>query len=140
MTRIKSFVSELVRKSKTSDPYEIARLNDIHIQQGSLGQIKGFYLKLFDHQFIYINSDEDYHMRTIIAAHELGHALLTPDSYYFFPSGDTLYRDRAEIQAHTFAAELLIPDEIILENPGYTHKQLAILTGYTERLLKFKTL
>lgn len=75
----------------------------------------------------------------MVAAHELGHAVMHREDYFFFNwIPDTLYRNRAEIEAHTFAVELLVPDSVVLEHPGFTLNQLSALTGYAENFLKFK--
>lgn len=138
MQNVKEIVLGLVDRYGTTNPYEIADRLGILVQGGPLGQISGCHLKIAGRKFIYVNSDEPRNIQQIVAAHELGHAILHEEEYYFFTWGDGFYRNRAEIEAHTFAAELLVPDCVIIENPGYTTLQLAKLTGYTERLLSFK--
>ena len=42
------------------------------------------------------------------------------------------------IQIYQFVSKFLIPDKIILNNPGFTIEQLARLTGFEEKLIRFK--
>lgn len=138
MENIKKLVSEIVEKYNTRNPFQVSEHMGIIIQEGNLEKLSGCHLKVLGQKLIYVNSTLDYVTKNIVAAHELGHALLNSESCYFFSWGDEFYKNKAEIEAHTFAAELLIPDDFIIEHPGYTISQLATLSGYTERLLSFK--
>ena len=130
---------ELMEKYHTNDPFEIAEQQGVYTQVGPLGKIFGCCLTIAGERFIYINSDLDTPTQKMVAAHELGHAVMHREDYFFFNwIPDTLYRNRAEIEAHTFAVELLVPDSVVLEHPGFTLKQLSALTGYAENILKFK--
>ena len=75
-----------------------------------------------------------------LLAHELGHAVLHKEDFYFFSFGKNCYENSIEQEAQTFASELLIPDEVILDHKDYTKEQLAMLTGYTPQLIAFKQL
>jgi Zn-dependent peptidase ImmA (M78 family) len=130
---------ELMEKYHTNDPFEIAEQQGVYTQVGPLGKIFGCCLTIAGERFIYINSDLDTPTQKMVAAHELGHAVMHRENYFFFNwIPDTLYRNRAEIEAHTFAVELLVPDSVVLEHPGFTLNQLSALTGYAENFLKFK--
>ena len=130
---------ELMEKYHTNDPFEIAEQQGVYTQVGPLGKIFGCCLTIAGERFIYINSDLDTPTQRMVAAHELGHAVMHREDYFFFNwIPDTLYRNRAEIEAHTFAVELLVPDSVVLEHPGFTLNQLSALTGYAENFLKFK--
>ena len=130
---------ELMEKYHTNDPFEIAEQQGVYTQVGPLGKIFGCCLTIAGERFIYINSDLDTPTQKMVAAHELGHAAMHREDYFFFNwIPDTLYRNRAEIGAHTFAVELLVPDSVVLEHPGFTLNQLSALTGYAENFLKFK--
>ena len=130
---------ELMEKYHTNDPFEIAEQQGVYTQVGPLGKIFGCCLTIAGERFIYINSDLDTPTQKMVAAHELGHAVMHREDYFFFNwIPDTLYRNRAEIEAHTFAVELLVPDSVVLEHPGFTLNQLSALNGYAENFLKFK--
>lgn len=130
---------ELMEKYHTNDPFEIAEQQGVYTQVGPLGKIFGCCLTIAGERFIYINSDLDTPTQKMVAAHELGHAVMHQEDYFFFNwMNDTTYRNRAETEAHTFAAELLVPDNVVLEHPGFTINQLSALTGYAECFLKFK--
>lgn len=94
---------------------------------------KRFYL----HKRKIIRKRKKYHE---VLAHELGHAVLHKEDFYFFSFGKNCYENSIEQEAQTFASELLIPDEVILEHKDYTKEQLAMLTGYTPQLIAFKQL
>lgn len=130
---------ELIEKYHTNEPFELAEQLGVYTQVGPLGKIFGCCLTIAGQRFIYINSDLDTPTQKMVAAHELGHAVMHREDYFFFNwMNDTTYRSRAEIEAHTFAAELLVPDSVVLEHPGFTLNQLSALTGYAEEFLKFK--
>lgn len=134
---IKEKVLELVNMYGTRNPYRLAGDMGYLVQEGNLGKVPGCCIKLEGQMVIFVNVTLERPMRTMVTAHELGHAVLHPDDYYFY-SYTRYNRDRVEIEAHTFAAELLIPDKLIEDYQGYSIDQLAILTGYTTRLLGFK--
>lgn len=140
MTDAKKAAVELSAMYHTNDPFEIAEQLGVYTQVGPLGKIFGCCLTIAGERFIYINSDLDTPTQKMVAAHELGHAVMHREDYFFFNwMNDTTYRSRSEIEAHTFAAELLVPDSVVLEHPGFTINQLSALTGYAEEFLKFKS-
>lgn len=90
---------------------------------------------------ICINSDiDDPKLEDTIMAHELGHAILHTETEFMFFEGTLFNESKYERQANCFAAELLIPDSVIYEHPSMEKSQLAVLTGYTEKLLDYKRL
>ena len=74
----------------------------------------------------------------MVAAHELGHAVMREEERCMFFEHTIYDKDKYEVQANKFAAELLIPDSIIYDNPGMTKLQIARLTGYNEQLIGLK--
>lgn len=140
MQDVKKIVADLTEKYDTRDPFTIADYLCVHVQRAPLGKIYGGHMHICNQKFIYVNSDKPDNIQKIVAAHELGHAVMHSEDFYFFTWGDDLIRSKAEIEAHTFAAELLVPDSVIYEHEGFTLEQLARVTGYTEKLLQFKKL
>ena len=71
-------------------------------------------------------------VQNVIAAHELGHAVLHEDDYYFFSGRNHCLRIRRKCRRMPLLVELLIPTNAILDNPGMTVGQLERLIGCTE--------
>lgn len=122
-------VKNLACRHNTRDPFRIAKELGIHIKFLPYEQTKGYFCEVHTNKFIVINSNLDEFSQLIVAAHELGHALLHSNNkcgrptqpiqdYTLFPT-DSIY----ENEANKFAAELLIHedmnyDEICFENTG----------------------
>ena len=116
MKSIKRKVDELIKKYKTNDPYQIAKLKNIEIQYANLGNTLGFYFHDSRIKFININNNLPAEMQRFVCAHELGHAILHPRSNTPFLKKNTFFSiDKIEVDANTFAVELLLLDEAIYE-------------------------
>ncbi|MFJ8243841.1 ImmA/IrrE family metallo-endopeptidase [Peribacillus asahii] len=116
MKSIKRKVDELIKKYKTNDPYQIAKLKNIEIQHADLGNTLGFYFHDSRIKFININNNLPAEMQRFVCAHELGHAILHPRSNTPFLKKNTFFSiDKIEVEANTFAVELLLLDEAIYE-------------------------
>ena len=116
MKSIKRKVDELIKKYKTNNPYQIAKLKNIEIQYADLGNTLGFYFHDSRIKFININNNLSTEMQRFVCAHELGHAILHPRSNTPFLKKNTFFSiDKIEVEANTFAVELLLLDEAIYE-------------------------
>ncbi|MGN0958252.1 MAG: ImmA/IrrE family metallo-endopeptidase [Selenomonas bovis] len=139
---IRKKVQQLIRRHGTNDPERLARtmgINVIYIDLG--GSVYGTYLKYKRVKTILIDAERTpEHLRRFVLAHELGHAVCTPDANTSWISAYTLTlnTDRIEREANTFAVELLLPDSFIRENEGCSIYQLARLRGVPERLVELK--
>ena len=139
---IRKKVQQLIRRHGTNDPERLARtmgINVIYIDPG--GSVYGTYLKYKRVKTILIDAERTpEHLRRFVLAHELGHAVCTPDANTSWISAYTLAlnTDRIEREANTFAVELLLPDSFIRENEGCSIYQLARLRGVPERLVELK--
>ena len=139
---IRKKVQQLIRRHGTNDPERLARtmgINVIYIDLG--GSVYGTYLKYKRVKTILIDAERTpEHLRRFVLAHELGHAVCTPDANTSWISAYTLAlnTDRIEREANTFAVELLLPDSFIRENEGCSIYQLARLRGVPEGLLCLK--
>lgn len=114
-------------------------INVIYIDLG--GSVYGTYLKYKRVKTILIDAERTpEHLRRFVLAHELGHAVCTPDANTSWISAYTLAlnTDRIEREANTFAVELLLPDDFVRENEGCSIYQLARLRGVPEELLCLK--
>ena len=139
---IRKKVQQLIRRHGTNDPERLARtmgINVIYIDLG--GSVYGTYLKYKRVKTILIDAERTpEHLRRFVLAHELGHAVCTPDANTSWISAYTLAlnTDRIEREANTFAVELLLPDSFIRENEGYSIYQLARLRDVPEELVGLK--
>lgn len=136
---IKRLVSYYIKKYDTRNPFELANCLNVEVQHGPLGSQAGCYLFLKNHKCIFLNENLNENERSLVMAHELGHAIMhRKENCYFIRNKTLLLTSKNEIEANMFAAELLIPDSIILENPGMTKSQIARLAGYDEKIMDFK--
>ena len=137
---IKCLVAYYVKRFGTRNPFQIADNLGILYQFGNIS-CEGCYMYLKKHRYIFLDSSLESPEKEMVMAHELGHAVLhQKENCYFIRNKTFLSTARIEKEANIFAAELLIPDSLILENPGYSKTQIAILAGYNEMIMKFKQL
>ena len=135
---IRKLVSYYVRKYDTSNPFEIADALGIIVQIGRLG-FEGCYMFLKNHRCIFLNEYLSEHDRTLVMAHELGHAIMhRKENCYFIRNQTLLLNSKKEIEANTFAMNLLLTDDILCEYKDYTIEQLSRLTGYEEKLIELR--
>jgi Zn-dependent peptidase ImmA (M78 family) len=137
---IKRIVTYYIKLYNTNNPYAIADFLDIQVYNTPLGNLSGYYKYLKHHRCIYINSDlEDYNYKTMVMAHELGHAVLDmKENCYFLNKSTFLLTSKIERRANKFAAELLLPDSLMEEYTGYTEEQLSCFMGLDINLIKLK--
>ena len=134
-------VDSLVRKYNTRNPFEIINNLNVIVIFYPLKGVKGFYQYFQRNNIIYIDNDLSENEQKVVCAHELGHMFLHKKCNAIFMDTRTHFvTNKYENEANTFAAELLIPNSIILENPGMTKNQIARLTGYDEKIMKYKSI
>lgn len=130
----------------TRNPFRLCRDMDIILLFQALGteknSVKGFYFESNRIRTITINSDLPEELQRIIAAHELGHAVLhrsekvhSFNELWLFDEATAMERE-----ANLFAAELLIDDEELLEvlREGSTFFEAASSLRVPMELLEFK--
>lgn len=136
---ITKLIRKLMRLYKTNDPFEIARSKNILVIFEDLGSLNGYYKKAYRQKQIHINCNLPEHLQRFVCAHELGHALLHPNSNTPFLKGNTFFViSKMEQEANTFAVELLIPDD---ELEGYmecTIEQISRVYGYHQKLIELR--
>lgn len=136
---IQKKIAHLKNKFGTSNPFELASYLGIKVLFEELGTINGYYNKQLRMKQIHINCDLPEHMQKFTCAHELGHALLHPNSNTPFLRNYTgLSVDKLEIEANKFAMELLIDDEFLEEHKDLTTEQLSRMLGYYEKLIELR--
>ena len=138
---VKRKAESVIRKCGTTNPFEIARRLHMHIQYGPLGGVKyANYLRYKRTQIIIIDSDVAPPLLPFILAHEIGHALCTPDANTAWMASYTLGNDaKAEKTANTFAVELLLSDEYLREHAEYGIHELARTQGVPEEYVYLKS-
>ncbi len=140
-------VQKLKRKYDESDPFKLCRDMGIKLLFSPMGKdetdCKGFFLVQSRIKSITINSDLSKDFQRIIAAHEIGHAILHKDKagvkafheFGLFEDATTL-----EYEANIFAAELLLEDDDVLEslNDDLSFFQAASTLRVPAEILDFK--
>ncbi|MEC1370669.1 ImmA/IrrE family metallo-endopeptidase [Bacillus velezensis] len=141
---IKAAVQRLIKKYKTSNPYELASYININVIPWNLHhEIKGFYKYDKRNKYIVINSNLSQAERTFVCSHELGHAQLHPRANTPFMKEHTLFSvDKIEVEANTFAVELLLPDWVVSQykNTDFTLDDIAVMNGVPAELAHLKDL
>lgn len=137
----------LQHKFKQDDPFRLCADLGIMVALEPMGTYagacKGFFLSQSRKRIVTINSDLPKHLHRIIAAHELGHAILHRGSrgvtaFHDFALFDTT--DQKEYEANLFAAEFLMTDRDVLErlNADVSFFNAAALLRVPPELLDFK--
>lgn len=136
---IRKLVSSYVKKYGTRNPFKLAEYLNIQVQIGNLGSCSGCYMFLKNHRCIFLNENLDEREKTVVMAHELGHAIMhRKENCYFIRNKTFLLTSKNEIEANSFAAELLISDDILEENKNFTTEHFSMLLGYPEALIKLR--
>lgn len=136
---IKHKANSLAKKYDTRNPFEIARDMGIQVIKEDLGSVYGYYNKCFRIKQIHINCMLPEHLQLFTAGHELGHAVLHPNTNTPFLKQHTLFSvDRLETEANKFAIELIIPDSDLMEFENVTLEQLTRVYGYGVEILRLK--
>ena len=137
--RIKKTTRQLIKKYRTSDPFELAEALNVILLYVPLKGVNGFYQYYKRNHLIYLSDTLSEEECRQVLAHELGHLILHKDVNAIFLNNHTLVSTQQyEQEADMFASELLIADEDILDNPHYTLKQLACFTRTEEKHVKYK--
>lgn len=136
---IKHKANSLAKKYDTRNPFDIAKDMGIQVIKENLGSVYGYYNKCFRIKQIHINHSLPEHLQLFTAGHELGHAVLHPNTNTPFLKQHTLFSvDRLEAEANKFAIELIIPDSDLMEYGNVTLEQLERVYGYGTEILKLK--
>ncbi|ADL07179.1 ImmA/IrrE family metallo-endopeptidase [Thermosediminibacter oceani] len=135
---VKNVVRKLVKKYKTSDPFEIMdALDIIYIKHPLPENVRGFYFSKLRRKIVVINSIYEKRRQIVTAAHELGHCLLHPKMNAIFLELNTLLvTSKYENEASKFAAELLMYNIDLTKYEGYVMEQIACALDIPENVLK----
>lgn len=107
---IEKKVNHLVKKYKTSNPFELCDYLKIRIFYENLGEnINGFFQSAPKNKIIHINSKLDYNAKCLTCSHELGHALFHYKLNILFLENNTLcVTNKFENEADYFSYRLQI--------------------------------
>ncbi|KGR87556.1 ImmA/IrrE family metallo-endopeptidase [Lysinibacillus odysseyi] len=140
---IKDKVKYLIEKYDTNCPFEIAKAMGIYIEYENLGNVLGYYSKHFRVPIIHINENASCKIQRFICTHELGHAVLHPDTNTSFLKRHTLFsNEKIEIEANSFAIEFLLPDELFTDqtNSYFTIYDAIEANGIPPQLVALKNI
>ena len=139
---IQKIVENLKRKYRTNNPFELAKCLNITILYEELGEIKGYYNKFARQKFIHLNNNLREDELYFTCGHELGHALMHPNSNTPALRANTLYSiNKLETEANQFSVDLIIDDKKIkefLEDNFYTLDNISKLLCVDKNILEFK--
>lgn len=140
--RIKHTVTALCRRFNSRDPFLIVKDMGILLTFEPLGTLNGYYTKKYRIKHIHINEQLSEPEQRFACAHELGHAILHPDSNTPFLTRNTyLSVDKLESEANKFAVEFLIPDDVLYEyihDYKYSAELISRILGYQKELIELR--
>lgn len=138
MDKVKKAVCALVNEYCTNDPFEICASAGIHVFFSDLPDVtEGVYYRIKGHKIILINERLNRREARVVAAHELGHAVLHPKSNYVFMTASTLLLpQRLEREAELFCCELLLYgfETEICPQSDITARHIACIKGVPENM------
>lgn len=136
---IPDIVNRLYRRYDSSNPFEIARQLNVGIDYELLGTIRGYYSHFNRRKLIHINSSLDGDQQFLVCAHELGHAILHPNSNTPFFKAHTLFSvSKLEMEANRFMIYMTISDDELLEYAEFPMVQLANVYNVPMDLIKWR--
>lgn len=135
---IKNIVTKIVKKYKTTNPFEIMdELEILYVKSVLPKNVRGFCFSKLRRKIVVINSIYDKKRQIVTAAHELGHCILHPKMNAVFMDLNTyLIKSKYEKDAHQFAVELLTYNVDLSNYEGYTIEQVACALDIPASLLK----
>ena len=140
--RIFEFTQKLIKRYRTSNPYDIAEILGIKIDYKHFSSLKGMYFVVERCAFITLSDTLDETMEKIVLFHEIGHHLLhrhlAAKSFQEF--GLYNMSSKPEMEANIFAANMLIDDDELdsLARDNYTTAQIARMLYVPHQMLLIK--
>lgn len=141
---VKAKVNQLIKRCGTDNPVAIAKELGIKVMYAPLGGRKyGNYIKYKRVKTIIIDRDIlPPHLFRFVFAHELGHAVCTPNENTQWLDQNTLgvNSSRVEYIANHFATELLLNDRYLQDHATSSIYALANQQGVPESFVGFKAI
>lgn len=139
MQDIKNVVKKLIKRYKTTEPFELCSLMGITVIFSDLGSVRGIYQYKYKKRIVHINCNLDAYLKRQVCAHELGHAVLhRKTNTVFLDTFTYLPIEKVEIEANIFAAELLIGDIDPKNYEGYCLSEVAAALEVSEKMVEYK--
>lgn len=139
---VKAKVNQLIKRCGTDNPVAIAKELGIKVMYAPLGGRKyGNYIKYKRVKTIIIDKEIlPPHLFRFVFAHELGHAVCTPNENTQWLDQNTLgvNSSRVEYIANQFATELLLNDKYLQDTHATNLYALAKSNGIPENFVWFK--
>ena len=140
MKNIEHLVDQLYKKYGTCNPFRLCgELGISYFFLKMPSKTNGLYYQISGEKVILINQDLNETESRITAAHELGHALLHPETNSLLMSSKTnLETGRFERQANYFATCLLLSS--LRDDPGFKDlscESLSAITGLDIEMIRF---
>lgn len=124
--RIEKVVDTLCQRYRTRDPFKLAKEMNFIILYESLGGIRGYYNQFCKQKMIHINGELSFEQKRFTCAHEIGHAVLHPESNTPYLHANTLFPvGRYEKEANCFAIDLVYSDEDLQDYLQFSTPQIA---------------
>ncbi|MDA3731623.1 ImmA/IrrE family metallo-endopeptidase [Niameybacter massiliensis] len=111
MKYIRELVRELVHKHGTSNPMDLAKFENIHVEFDFYEETKGYFIKIDEIKYIVINQLLNEFLMLFVIAHELGHALMHSNNTYIMKYEKGIY--------HTDSHETFITNNIYEREANY---------------------
>ncbi len=139
MNHIARSVKQIVEEFGTNDPYRLARMMGIDIDEFPFRRVRGLILDIAGKVTIVLNSNLPEWLKRFVLAHEIGHRLLSPQGTgYFFLAEHTLMDTDVECEANRFAVELLTWGEQPEQDETLEH--FAARVGMPAEMMRYKAI
>ena len=135
---IEKIVQSLCKKHKTNNPYQLAGGLGIHIYYYNLGTIRGYYYGTNKIKQIFLHNNLPEYLERFVLSHEIGHAVMHPQTCTPFLQTTLFSVDKFELQANKFAAELIMQDVDLMEHWDYTIDQWATYYGLPREIIELR--
>ena len=116
--KITDVVHKIIKRYKTSNPFELCTEMGIEIVYADLGNLKGMYTCIKRNRFIVINENIDNDIKRIVCAHELAHDQLhrkMSTSSWMKDYSLYTFSSKHEYEANIFVSELLVDEKHLIE-------------------------
>ena len=120
----------LIKKYKTTNPFEICKNLDIKVIFEELGSLKGYTTTKYRIHSIHLNNDLSKYEQEFTCLHELGHIVCNHNHNSIFLSTKTFLNvNKWENEANMFATHMTLAKYTLEELENLTIEQISNMTG-----------